>query len=443
MFNTTNGDYLNITGLNMDCILLIIEKLELPALTSIAETNKNFSYLAADAFRRKYSRKTIKIMGSFSIGSTKHIFYKNDEIEILDHEIVPKVLRNFGHLINSLRVDYTFLFESEIKNINQHINFYCSNTLINLDVHSGHEDFFDNMTRPFDRVTNVLVSGRFNSLGSKTLKLNELYPAIVNLTMKNIKVIDSSWVNLNFPHLKYICVDVSQNTDPRNAANYLSEADVDQLIKSNPQIESIRLGSITQNLLQMLANDLPKLEHLELESYDEWNSYNFEHREVRFDNVKRFEMESGSHSVPENITFNQLEEFKTDGFPDDCTRWIDLIKNTKSLRKVHVYERYIRNSELQRLAKANLQLIEISLWCGRDVEDETIVMFIKNSKQLMKLHLVKFTAPNSGLVHLTSLRHTANTLRQKFGDTWIIRDFDSDIFLERNIYKRSSFVKGM
>lgn len=443
MFNTTNGDYLNISGLNLDCILLIIEKLELLELTNISETNKNFSYLAADVFRRKYSRKTIKIMGSFSIGSTKHIFYKNDEIEIQDHEIVPKVLRNFGHLIKSLRVDYIILFESEIKNINRYINFYCSNALINFDVHSGHDDFFDNMIKPFGRVTNVSVSGRFNSLGSKSLKLNELYPAMINLTMKNIKVIDSSWINLNFPHLNYLCVDVSQNTDPRNAANYLSEADVVQLIRSNQQIERIRLGSITQNLLQMLAKYLPKLEHLELESYDEWNSYNFEHRKIRFDNVKRFEMESGSHSVPENITFNQLEEFKTDGCPNDCTRWIGLIENNKSLRKIHVYERYIRNSELLRLAQANLEMIEISLWCGRDVEDETIAMFIENSKQLMKMHLVKFTVPNSGLVHLTSLKYTANTLRKKFGDTWIIRDFDSDVFLERYIPKRNSFVKRM
>lgn len=420
--------------MNVDCLLLIFDKLDLPALANVAETNKDFSHLAAFVFQRRYSNKTIKIMGSFSIGSMKHIYYTNDTLEIQDNETVPKMLRHFGHLITSLKVEFYFVFDSEIKNINRNINRYCSDSLVNLDVHSGHEDFFDDMIKPFNAVQSVSVRGRFNSLGSKTLNLNELYPAMINLSLKNIKVFDFSWINLNFPHLKHLCVDVSQNTDPRMAANYLSEANVDQLIKNNQQIESIRLGSITQNLLKMVTEDLPNLKNLELESYDEWNS-NFEHREIRFDNVKRFVMERGSHSVPETIAFSQLEEFQTDGFPNECTRWIELIENNKSLRKVYVLERYIKNSEFQRLAAAKLHLIEISLRCAKDVEDNTIATFIENSKNLTKMHLRKFIVPNSGLADRKSLKSTSINLRTKFGGEWTIRERDYDIFFERKIYK--------
>lgn len=420
--------------MSLEVVLLILEKLDLHELANIAETNRIFSRLAADVFRRKFSKKTIKIVSSSSIGSMMHIFNKNDNVEIQDYETVPKVLRYFGHLITSLKVEYYFVFDSEIENINRIINLYCSDTLMDFDVHSGHEDFFDEMTKPFKAVKSVSVRGRYNSLGSKTLKLNELYPEMINLTLKNIKVFDSSWINLNFPHLKYLCVDVSQNTDPRMAANYLSEADVDRFIKNNQQIESVRLGSITQNLLKMVAKDLPNLINLELECYDEWNS-NFEHRVIRFDNVKRFTMEGGSHSVPENIAFTQLEEFQTDGFPKECTRWIDLIENNKSLRKVHVYERYIKNSEFQRLAQAHSNLIEISLMCGKDVQDETIAMFIKKSKQLTKMHLGKYVVPNSGFsVDQRSLNSTSKVLHEKFGDEWIIYEHNLDIFFERKIY---------
>lgn len=418
--------------MNEDCQLLVLNHLKLPELATMAETSKYFLSLAVGVFKRKYSRKSIKIMGSFAIGSVKHIHYNDDSIELQDYETIPKVLRYFGHLIRRLQVEYYVVFDKEIKNINRNINLYCSDSLIEFDVHSGHEDFFDDMTKPFKNVKLLTIRGRFNSLDSKTLKMNELYPAMKRLILINVKVFNFDWIYLRHSNLEYLCVDVNQNADENMAAKYLSEGDVDTMIKSNPQIRTLRLGSITQNLLKLISKDLPALENLELEDYDEWNS-NFEHRNILLPNVKFFKMERGSHSIPDNIAFPCLEVFESDGFPDYCTRWINFIENNKNLRKVRVYQHHIRNSELLRFARANLKLEEIALMCANNVEDGTIIKFMENSKNLRKIYLNKYIMPNTGSADNRSLSSTAENLRKQFSTEWMVHETPFQIFLERNV----------
>lgn len=396
----------------------------------MAESNKYFSLLASGIFKRKFSKKVIKIMGSSAIGSVKHIYYNDDTIELQDYETIPKVLRHFGHLISRLKLEHSFVFDSKIKHINRYINLYCD-SMVDFDVHSANEDFFHEMTKSFERVENLVIRGRFKSLDSKTLNLNELYPAMKRLSLRNVKVFDFSWTHLQHTNLEYLSVDVSQNVDAKMAAKYLSEADAHIIIKNNPEIRSITLGSITQNLLKLVARDLQRLEQLALEEYDEWNP-NFEHRNIFFSNVKRFTMKSGSHSVPENLKFASLEEFEADGFPKYCTRWIDFIINTTSLRKVRVDARHIKNSELLRLARANLKLSEISLMCANDVSDDTIINLIKNSKNLRRVHLKKFLLPNTDFADTRSLNsHTVKILVQGLNREWLVHETDYEIILER------------
>lgn len=421
--------------LNIDCHLLILESLELRGLLSLAETNKHFANLAVNVYRRKFASKTVTIVTPFTTNKNLLYYYfaqlRDDGITIQYMDAVSQMLKHFGHLIPNLHLQYAFHYTDEYEEINKLINLYCVETLTSITIQIHKKSFFDSFTKPFKRVENVEIYGDFNTLGNYELSFNQLFPAMRRLYLGDVKVLDRSCIDHEFPHLEDLTVYLATSNEL-----CFNEAETEKLITKNPQIKNLKLISSSQSLLRFVAKHLPNLERLTLVWYQEKPIANLNVIEMHFENLKTFRMEEGSHSMPINITFGNLVEFESDIYPKDCSRWLDFVVRDKNLKRLQVIgiedrleERLLSNVEILRLAAARTNLNEISFKCEENVKDESIVKLIENTKQLKILKLEKDVY---GMVNPRSFVTTAKILQTKIGGEWSVHETEWEIELKRN-----------
>lgn len=142
---------------NDDCQLIILDKLGVRALVSMAESNTRFLHLAKEIFRCKYSKRTFKITNTFETDQDE-VYETSTIVRIVHFEMAQKILKYFGHLIENLDVTYWLTRDKGKKSneISELINLYCSESLIDLVVFKDLRlKFFENMERPFKKVENL------------------------------------------------------------------------------------------------------------------------------------------------------------------------------------------------------------------------------------------------------------------------------------------------
>lgn len=398
--------------------MLIIDQLDVPSLISLAETNQHFLILATDVVARKYSKTVIQIISPFYYNIEDHVHVKDDIITIQHFETAIKFIKHFGHLITNIQIMYHSIFRKSAAKLNRIINDCCSKTLIQIDVHSVQDDFFQDMTKPFEKVKTLSISGHFKDFGSDKLSFGDLFPSIRNLSLKDVQVSDTSIIDREFVHLEHLSMDIFKYDDNRR----FTESDVRKIITNNSQIKGLVLAHCTRSVLRLVNELLPNLESLGLIYYTE---YSFEsHLEIVFQRLNSFTIEKSSHSLPKDVSFNRLKRFHTDCCPQECNRWIKLVQKSEKLKKLHVNNGLISDAHLLTLASGNLYLNEISFVCNGDVDDETIIRFVESNDNAIKIDISK-NMP--GL--LTTL---ANIIRKNFANNWTINESEYTISLDKS-----------
>lgn len=315
------------------------------------------------------------------------------------------MLQYFGNFIQSLELDIDRI-ESKMSLMNRLINARCTETLTELKVRSSIDTVFDDYTKPFKSVENLSLDGNFKSLGNAQFSLNELFPAVRRLGLGSISLDDKSSAIHHYPHLEHLRI----NLVVIETSNFLNENEITELIKLNPQVKSLALHVSSQNLLKLVTEEMRSLETLTLNGF--YERVQDEEFEINFENVKVLRMQCNDHSMPKNITFPQLVEFETDALPRTCSRWIDFVGKTKSLKKLLVKDYYMKDAEISRLANADLSLQEIRLSCREDVQNESIIQLLQKSKELRKAHIEIETKK--------MLVSIVQEVEQKFGHQWNI-----------------------
>lgn len=413
--------------MNEDCQFLILEHLSLPELVSIIETNEYFKNITADVFKRKFSKKLIKLHSPFS-NSYKdcQAVEMDDGVKLHNFKMIFKVLRHFGHLIKKLEIEYrSETCSSGFRIINELINVYCSKSLTHLHVLNTIPQLFDDYKKPFENVLNISFPGSYESLGNSEFSLTELFPSVQRMSLSNIRVINTKCINSVFPHLEYVDAEICSPQDEE----CFTEADLMKFIRKNPHIRSLKLRFVTRQFLKFIAENLKNLETLQLNMYhdDDVNG------EIRFDNLHSLKMMFSIVSMPSNTSFKSLTDFQTDAQPKRCSRWIDFVENSKTLTKLGATGRSLRDSEIERLALAKLNLTEVVLMIGVGVEDETLVQLIKNSKNLKKINLIKFITSTSNREVENAMKSTVKILKNNFRTMWNVNSSRFQITLDKKI----------
>lgn len=157
---------------------------------------------------------------------------------------------------------------------------------------------------------------------------------------------------------------------------------------------------------------MPHLESLELESYKSESNLNF-NDEVCFKNVKVLTLHRKYCTNPRIIRFPNLIELYAD-FIQSLPNF-NLLKQTKTLKKIHIHIGCVDYEQLQTLMLAHSNLTEIVLKLCEDVTDSHIVEFLEKNQQMEKFELSKDK----------SMKSAAEIIRKQFANKWNVVEFES------------------
>lgn len=427
--------------LNIDCQLIILELTDLSTLISLSETNKHLQHLVEYTLRHKFAKKCVAIVNPFAKDDFDDQVEIHNCVAINDFELASKVLTSFGHLIVSLELDFPTT-DNQIEEINALVNLYCSKTLTELVVRADNGDIFRSMTKPFQKVENILLKKHIKSLCNKMMNFNDLFPALKRLNFVFIKVSDTRCIEQIFPYLEHLRIDINQF----ETFEYFTEPVLERFMQKNPHIRSISLQLVTPSVLRKVANTLNELEFLEIEHYYESSDVDYK---IHFKNVTKFVFRESRYSAPSNMIFDELMELQIDAKPEKCTRWFQFIESNQNLQKIDVVGRDLSVTDIIRLTHSNLNASEISFYSDKDVTSEDIAYLIEGSR-LQKVTLKKrisdkyrylgnvMTTKSSnkkknfdGKYDQKSVEAIKSTLKQFFGEKWKVKENISEIFLQK------------
>lgn len=413
--------------LSLDIQYRVLERLDLPDLLTLSEIN-DYSILAEDVFRRKYSKKVMEIINPLNDTTEEPITEFDSKFYVNHLEIALRILKKFGYLLEKIRFDASIDVGSSINEISSYINLYCSDTLKKLHVvvtSNDNSSFFNGMLKPFKAVEEVSLFGTLGKMNSSTLDFIEMFPVMRTIIMSSVYFEDTSFIDRKFAQLEHVSIIPAHFFVKYNNSVEEKSADVEKMFKKNPQIRSLHLTYCSVQNLKMANELLPNLEHLEIVFF---NSAQLNEEPLFFGNMKIFTL--FTQQMPRNVSFGHLTELNTNSEPD--LDWIKLVEKNPHLEKLTVNRGYVSREQLNRLATLVLNMREVILRLDRDMEDVPIVNFVRNIQKIKK---ITFKRDNHGRIPVTNTFNTlAITLQIKFGDIWNIMEYPDDLILVAQNY---------
>lgn len=368
---------LNLLNMNDDCQMLIFEQMHLIELISMTETNSNFFYFTQRILRQKLAKKEMVFRNPYvSEDVRNHVKEFDDRIEIQHWPTIEKMLKYFGHLIRKLEVLHRKkLTAIESAHIFRQINAQCSNTLIQLRIiNNGFNDIFTGLKSPFKKMEYFVLYGEYLKFNQTEFAFNKLFPKLSKLYLDADQIEDLGLCDITLEHLQQLSTE-NQGDDHRNA--------VTKIIRNHPQLRSLTLKYVDSSLLQFVAEELHHLEQLEIHYFDKDNQdgecFNFEH-------LKSFSVKSAQDAMPSNLTFRDLEEFEIVAFERNPQLIEQVLQFKQNLKKLHLIIP-LDNNDIVQLALAKLNVIEISIKCGKEIDLANIVMLLNSCRLLNNLFI--------------------------------------------------------
>lgn len=392
--------------MNLDCQLLILERLNLSALLNVAQTNNHFLQLSTEIYRRKYSSRTISIRSSDFSPEFEEIYVAKyfDYIIITNLEIAGKMLNIFGHFITKLSLKCTDMVSNNVENITRAINDHCTDSLIQFEMDDCIDDVWTNLQLPFKKIKSVTLSG---NVKTENVALNDLFPKLRELFLKDVEIYDRNAFRQTFPHLEHLLVVILE-------IEGFVETDVVEMITKNKQLKSLSLENASKKLLKFVSQHMLNLQSIEIVKYLQDTSND---ELILFESVKNVSLNYNSE-VPERIIFSQLTELKLECFPELSDTWIDFIIRNSNLSKLIIN---CQISETHIAALHLMNLIEVSFTCTPNTNTKTIIEFIESNNKIQKIELKTFdNLLKNELLNSKSLRHE-----------WKVKDLNFGIEIER------------
>lgn len=360
-------------NLNNDCQISILENSDLQSLISLSESSQYLKIQIWSVINRRFGRKWINFsIPYFSNKRDLQIYETDDEIKIRDIDTMIKVLRYFGPSIRKLELETSYSPASRAYLVYKYINIYCSDRLTQFNMKNSMEAAFDEFKKPFKNIESISLHGQFDSLNSYELRFSEIFPSIRYLSLRMVHITDPNWVTKNiFPNMEHLHIYASDH-DPNK---YF------KLIKNNPQIRSLKLENVSRKELMFVAQELPKLERLEIDIRTETEP---ENSTVSFGHLKVLKVRNCSKQLLDMVSSflaDKLEELEIDKLP------MDFMKSCQRLKKLNITQR-MTNLEIQAFSKATANLSDISLICDGDTTNESIFELIDKSQHLERLNLI-------------------------------------------------------
>lgn len=387
------------------------KELEFLNLLLRAESGEDVSQI----FRQNSNYKTISIVAPLS----RELNLPNleiNEFRIVDHihirhlETLRRVMKAFGNLVLNIKVmQYTY-FDHDFYAYADLIVEHTSNTLEHLQLHIDDKakNFFDRIHKPFQKLKSLYLKGSFKTLNSPSHSFAELFPMVNQLQLVHADVVDGNSIENKMENLKKLSLIFSSaSAGQRIKENYK------KFVKKNQNVRALQLTRCEHKFVEFIADNLCQLDEIEIV----WSHFNNPDKEnnnltdIYFDNVKKLTIKNtrpDRANPPEKTHFTNAIELVVNAYRDSDSTWTQFIAKLMNLKKLHFLQDPIPDQTLRLLIPTAKNLTVFSGDLTKDVNDETILEFMKSHPNLLN---VRFTRNDN----FTS---AAEHIRREFGDKW-------------------------
>lgn len=307
---------LQIVDINDDCLIKIFDLLDVVDLVNMSIVSERFISPAGFAFKKKLAGSYVTVTNRMPMPRPLHHQLSSN---VTDAEpLNVSLLKNFGHFIEKLIVDYTdsHRFSSQIE---QSIMNYCEKSLTKVVFRNADRLAFNPIEkRPFPSVTKVVFDAC--TLGQFIFDFNKWFPNARCIQFLNIKIItatDVQCIERHLPELQYLAI-ANGIHQVRDAYKLCTNVNVKKIIDCNPQLMGLKLKhdnaldpqnyfdhcgiKITPTLLAYINEKLPLLDTLELIVSQTREETDRERRQVHFRNLREIKL-----TVDNAQTFSHYE----------------------------------------------------------------------------------------------------------------------------------------
>lgn len=260
----------------------------------------------------KYQVDSVK----FSLSYEQAIEQKNDTIFIGDETVYLNFLHCYGHIIKTIHLDFTMNFNGDLL---QHLNEYCADSLIELQIHGGEEEITN---RKFKKTFSKVEVLKFNNciLSSRLSDFNRWSPQMKSLNFVNETILsDNECIVMPFPHMEHLTIEL-QTTSTDDEANVdvnrhsFHVECVKKTLRLNSQLRSIALYNLDVKFLRNISEHLRLLDKLEIRWSKHWkSSTDLEDSKIHFKSVQELEVafhpdDANAQAIP--LSFDRLKTLK-------------------------------------------------------------------------------------------------------------------------------------
>lgn len=345
---------------------------------------------ARNLFTRKYNETFFKIYGPFL--SDYEIVIKEEAHRIFiflqNFNVIRKILRIFGDLIQKIEISFEKIHVTEGKEIVKHFNDYATESLSHLVLNDCKENVLDDLKRAFQNVKNLTLSTLLSDklmVSSNATMLNKVFPNLNWLHLGSTKTTDWQLIGGTFHELIYLDVEVPRTFKRRSRP---VDSNVLNLLRSNPQIEILVLRKSTLKLLKG-ASVLPHLKTLEINALSD-QYFNHYGDAIQFETVEFLIITSDrKNRVPENVRFNHVYKLNLNIASEINDKWIEFITNqvNRNVTELKLVMFNISTENFWNVAEILPVLKRVSIECSSVFSANDILMFIEKSTKIVKLNL--------------------------------------------------------
>lgn len=353
--------------------------------------------------------------------STCDLNEHTDLVQVINFATISNFLEHFGHLVSELNINFDcrdrVYSESEMHEIFRLINLHCSDSLTTLTILTmvENQNTFHTFTKPFPNVRKLSLDGRLRG----EINFNEIFPAVQDLSLLRSAIYNDglTFLDQNIPNLQSLSITHPQVEMKPAIKNFLS---------ANPHIRRLEFICFSPLLLSFIAEKLQHLEELMIYTDDK----RFDSNEVvKFEHLKSFSF-IGFTRFSSNMRFKVLEELHVNTVSENAEWFIDLAIEYKANLKNISLDIHLKNTDLKRLADADIKVEGLMVKHTKDGETEHIVRIIENNERLMKL-VIKWSD-----YYISESRSAANELKNQYENNtnWFITDAYESFTFERRGY---------
>lgn len=324
-------------------------------------------------------------------------------------------------MIQYLEVDLRAIETIKSYGINRIINEKSSKSLKKLKIENCKRDFLSEWKQPFENVKSLsftVVDGKANE---NDVKMGQFFPAVVDLTLSNMKLDDWSFIDDQFSRnlTRLIVDDEIQNTKQSTDC-------IGNFFKNNSQISNVRVFGPSPNFLENIKF-LKNVEVFDMRAKTPTKWLESE-SVIHIDNVKTVLFEiSDDTPMLELLIFENLRVlFLNIKYTNerDSFKWRIFIKNQLSVNLEELYlsvNTAVLKRDFLTISEKWPNLKEATIESGYRNKADEIIEFITNSTQMESL---KVTPGMDSL--------DVNNLKDKLNDEWDIQSLrDSTKFFKK------------